>query len=341
MGSSAKKKREKKKDFQKTKLKVGKTAPKASNVTDTSFKSKSIVLNQQSLKTSAPSQLARFTHHLSLLSSHSDSQCRESLAYLTTASAVPAAKVSQPPWAVIIPKLLPLMTRTSSSLRTQLLKLFQQIPADDVRNHVELFTIYIRAGMTSLAAEIRADAFEILRWLLDTAGGEVVSCAGGWTKILKSFVAVFAWDNKKGGTNDAFQQLTSMGRAAASGEKSVARQLQIFGLFLRHGVGVPKGSDRLLALQRAAAAAAFPLRNANQHLLPRRPNCFAYLNLFGLSHDDDDDDGESDICEDQSDRLKVLEKYRQSIDRGLTSAQKQGGELGRVAVQVRQVWQDV
>jgi hypothetical protein len=41
MGASAKKKKDKKKDFQKAKLKVGKTKPKASNFTDTSFKSKS------------------------------------------------------------------------------------------------------------------------------------------------------------------------------------------------------------------------------------------------------------------------------------------------------------
>lgn len=40
MGSSVKKKRDKKKDFQKPKLKVGKTRPKADNFTDTSFKAK-------------------------------------------------------------------------------------------------------------------------------------------------------------------------------------------------------------------------------------------------------------------------------------------------------------
>jgi len=40
MGSSAKKKREKKKDFQKVKLKVGKAKPKPVNSTDTSFRSK-------------------------------------------------------------------------------------------------------------------------------------------------------------------------------------------------------------------------------------------------------------------------------------------------------------
>ena len=40
MGSSTKKKKEKQKDFQKPKLKVGKTKAKPANFTDTSFKSK-------------------------------------------------------------------------------------------------------------------------------------------------------------------------------------------------------------------------------------------------------------------------------------------------------------
>jgi hypothetical protein len=46
MGKSSKAKKEKKKDFQKAKLKVGKTKPKASNATDTSFKAlcKSIIV---------------------------------------------------------------------------------------------------------------------------------------------------------------------------------------------------------------------------------------------------------------------------------------------------------
>ena len=40
MAKSARAKKEKKKDFQKAKLKVGKGKPKASNVTDVSFKAK-------------------------------------------------------------------------------------------------------------------------------------------------------------------------------------------------------------------------------------------------------------------------------------------------------------
>ena len=47
MGSSTKKKKEKKKDFQKPKLKVGKAKTKAANFTDTSFKSKGIYVHHR------------------------------------------------------------------------------------------------------------------------------------------------------------------------------------------------------------------------------------------------------------------------------------------------------
>lgn len=44
MGSSARRKKEKKQDFQKAKLKVGKAKAKADNYTDTSFKAKCMSL---------------------------------------------------------------------------------------------------------------------------------------------------------------------------------------------------------------------------------------------------------------------------------------------------------
>ena len=47
MGKSARKNKEKKKDFQKVKLKVGKTKPKAENFTDTTFKSRAIQIRDQ------------------------------------------------------------------------------------------------------------------------------------------------------------------------------------------------------------------------------------------------------------------------------------------------------
>ncbi|PBP28336.1 pre-rRNA-processing protein IPI1 [Diplocarpon rosae] len=83
MGSSMRKKKEKKKDFQKPKLRVGKTKAKADNFTDTSFRAKSIVLNQQSLTTTAPSPAHQLNHYLSLASSSkSDSQRKDAMSYL-------------------------------------------------------------------------------------------------------------------------------------------------------------------------------------------------------------------------------------------------------------------
>ena len=47
MGKSNKAKKEKKADFTKVKLKVGKKLPKGQNLTDTSFKSRKIVISNQ------------------------------------------------------------------------------------------------------------------------------------------------------------------------------------------------------------------------------------------------------------------------------------------------------
>ena len=56
MGSSVRKKNEKRKDFQRPKLKVGKARPKPDNFTDTSFKAK----GQCILKTGMEIQIADF-----------------------------------------------------------------------------------------------------------------------------------------------------------------------------------------------------------------------------------------------------------------------------------------
>lgn len=51
--ASKRKRKEKQKDFAKAKLKVGKTAQKPDNYTDTSFKSKTISLPNQSIASSS------------------------------------------------------------------------------------------------------------------------------------------------------------------------------------------------------------------------------------------------------------------------------------------------
>ena len=57
MTSSAKKKRERKKDFKKPKLKVGKAKPKVANQTDTSFRAKGSLMVSPAGKTTKQQSL--------------------------------------------------------------------------------------------------------------------------------------------------------------------------------------------------------------------------------------------------------------------------------------------
>ncbi|EAQ89875.1 hypothetical protein CHGG_06494 [Chaetomium globosum CBS 148.51] len=162
MGSSNKKKKEKKKDFQKAKLKVGKAKAKAANFTDTSFKSKSIVVNQQTLSTDGSDPIEQFKLNLSLaINAKSDNQRRDALAHIT--NQLSANPPNNPVGASgVLTKLLPILSDGSMSVRTQLLKLLRALPPAEVGPHVEKVLMYIRGGMTHLSIDIRTRYLECL-----------------------------------------------------------------------------------------------------------------------------------------------------------------------------------
>ena len=330
MGSSAKKKREKKKDFQKPKLKVGKARPKPANTTSTSFRSKAIVLNQQ-LSTSAPSTSLQFTQQLSLASSKSDSQRRDALAYLTTyVNSKPVNDDLPIPASAFLPKLYPLVLDGTGSVRAQNLKLLQALGPDVLADHAQALLPYVRAGMTHLAAEIRSSAIEVLLWLLGEAGDEVVSCAGGFVKTMNCFLTVLGWHPKesaKWSTNRA-----SLGRAG-SDDRPLARTLIVLSEFLRYGIcdaGLVDDVDE------AAEARLFPYVHRASHAIPVHSNAYGYLNLFGAQKDD-----ESQMLEDWEDRTNVfVAKFKDSVQGGLATAKQEGGEIGRAAALVTKVLKD-
>jgi len=243
MGSSSKKKKEKQKDFQKAKLKVGKAKVKPANFTDTSFRSKAIVLNQQSLSITAPSSSTQFTHHLSMLSSKSEAQRRESLAHLTTSIASrPIDSPLPQPVSVMLPSLVPLLLDGSNSVRTQLLKFLRALPKPEIEDHAAQLLPYIRAGMTHLAADIRVSAVEALSWLVDVAGSELVSCAGGWIKTLNCFLSLLGWhteESSKFGVNrSSFSKL-----GGTNGGRPMVKALQTLAEFLHAGIGTEASTD--------------------------------------------------------------------------------------------------
>ncbi|TVY45026.1 Pre-rRNA-processing protein [Lachnellula subtilissima] len=326
MGSSARKKKDKRKDFQKPKLKVGKTKPKADNFTDTSFKARSIVVNQQSLTTVAPSSSSQFAHYLSLASSSkSDSQRRDALSYLTTQlSSQPVNAPIPLPTAILLPKLLPLILDGSSSVRSQLLKFLRLLPAADVGDRAEQALLYTRAGMTHLAAEIRVDALAILEWLLEVAKEDIVICPGGWVKTLKSFMTMMGWATTSGTSKWTSASKASFGKAG----KAFPRQLLVLAQFLKAGL-VESGAEASLGL----SVSSFPLVDVEKHMIPTRSNAFAHLNLFGSSRDE-----EGEMYIDREDRQRVFQKrFQAAVQVGMEIARKEAGEVGRAAAVLNKV----
>lgn len=339
MAKSAKHKKEKKKDFQKPKLKVGKAKPKAANFTDTSFKAKctcmlhhhsrapadratAIVLVQQSILAAAPSTTSQFSHHLSMLSHKSDTQVKESLAYLTTALSTKPADAPLPqPITLILSKVQPLVHGASHGVRQQLLKLLQTLPPAELADHTDQLLLWTRAGMTHLSTDIRSTSLDILEWLLLAAGDDVVSCAGGWFKTLKTFLGLLGWQARV----DADSHWTS-NRAVSSkpsDAKAQGRTLMALAALLRAGLAPPKDDGKDLG-----PVKNFPLWRTDAHMAR---GGFAHLNLFGPPRDE-----ESEMYGDREDRQRIFqERFQSSITAGLEMAKKEGGEVGRAAAAVR------
>ncbi|CZT12335.1 hypothetical protein WAI453_001718 [Rhynchosporium graminicola] len=317
MGSSTRKKNEKKKDFLKPKLRVGKTRAKADNFTDTSFKAKRIALNKQSLTEVAPTTTTQLTHYLSLASSSkSDAQRKDALSYLVTRLSNAPSESPGLPASILLPKLLPLISDGSTGVRSQLLKLFKTLPPQDVEDRAESVILYTRAGMTHLSTEIRDDTLNILEWLLDTTGDACVKCPGGWIKTLNSFMSMMGWVRDLSTTS----KWSSESKVTISNKrnKSFSKQLDLLAKFLKIGLAdpVPVGPPRNLNdIKFDPATYAIPTVN----------DPFGYLNLFGRPRDED-----GTAYMDSDSRRRVFEKrFRKDVERGSEDARKAGGETGR------------
>ncbi|KAK4991362.1 rRNA processing protein [Elasticomyces elasticus] len=335
MGSSAKRKKEKKQDFQKPKLKVGKTKPKAANFTSTSFKAKSIVLTQSTLSTTAPSLDAQILHNVSLFKSKSDSQRKDALAFITNAIMEHRKGF---PYQVgeIFKEACKLLLDRSDGVRNELLKLLTQLPAVEVTIHIAEPLLRIRAGMTSLAKGIRFTSYDALIWLLKSNGEEVVSSVGTWVKYLQSFQSAFAFHAKDPAiaTNTSgWSTLPSSVQPIGSNDSKVLmKQIQALESFLRAGL-IQTGEDsEVLAAQ--SAARSFPLWHTEYHTMPTRSKPFARLNLFGPPRS-----AEDEMYDDVDERRRVFAElglYR-TFAHGIKTLRKQGGEVGRAASQVEKV----
>ncbi|KAK4635663.1 Pre-rRNA-processing protein IPI1 [Fulvia fulva] len=329
MGSSAKKKKEKKQDFQKPKLKVGKARPKNTNATDTSFSAKSIVLKQQNLSESGRNATDLFHHNLSLLSSKNDTQRRDALTNLIAAIAANAGDLPQPT-TVILSRVQPLILDGSSSVRQQLVKLFKVLPRADA-SAFESTLLYILAGMNHLSIDTRATALDVLEWMLETNGEGLVSIAGGWTKTLRNFQRQLGWDgdqSKPTTTSNGTWSTTKSTSNDLGSNKLLVHQLTTLSHLLTAGLKKAQPDPRAAAQQ---AAALFPLWQTDAHMISTRGDPLGYLNIFGAPRD-----VENEVYDDADERAEVFKDLAMnaSFTEGVKEVKKVGGEVGRAAAAV-------
>lgn len=205
-------------------------------------------------------------------------------------------------------------------MRQQLLKLLQSLPAIDIASYADQLLLHTRAAMTHLAAEIRVYGLEVLEWLLGVAGDEVVSCAGGWVKMLKCFLSLLGWQSE---ASSKWSTAKSYGKADS---KIQVKQMNALTLFLRAGLSHAQAVASIVV-----SDANFPLWQTEHHVLSERSNVYAHLNLFGATRDE-----EAEMYEDREDRQRVFhDRAETAIATGLEQATKGGGEMGRAAAQLR------
>ncbi|KAK9458352.1 Rix1 complex component [Dipodascopsis uninucleata] len=328
MGSK-RKKREKNKDFVKTRLKVGKEKPKATSYTDLGFKAKSIGLPSQSL-TKSHTTRETFNHHLSLARHHSHATRKEAIGFLQ--SHLPDDIDSS-----ILTTIAPLILDSNEDVRSATLSLLRSIPLHSLGPHVYLITLYIHSGMTHISSEIRADSSKFLLVLLGGTGAATCDqesediamqiVTRSWTKTIECFGSLLGWtaDEKSNGSalRVTFANLDSI--------SNVKGHIDCLSKFLRLGLEESK--------QQAEWESMLLLHpDSLKHLLPRSTSVpFARLGLFSTNRRSNTDNSKSSStlsAEDIGARFQILKPHLSRIRAVLDMGRKEGGDLGRSCKQL-------
>jgi len=182
--------------------------------------------------------------------------------------------------------------------------------------------------MTHLSADIRAFSMEVLEWLLQAIGRDIVSCAGGWVKTLKSFTRLLGWQSQTVGSQ-GWSMYQQSGVRPGSESKAMIKQMTVLAAFIKAGIAPPAALDILEA--EAAMTSSFPYVHTRQHHLPERSNAFAHLYLFGPPPDE-----EGEMYQDREERQRIFDmRYLSLIRQGVEQTKKEGGEIGRAAAGIR------
>lgn len=298
MGSK-KKKQEKKKDFVKPKLKVGKSAPKASNYTDTSFKSKTINLPNQVLGAKDIQAYISLTKH------HSSTTRKEVLILIDKNINNDDGNIDSQVYRLLVMALQPLITDESSEVRKALLQLFKTIVEKNpslIELNINSIILVILSSMNHLNPGIRNYSINFLLLILQQFPDNLVKLY--YTKIMNGFFNLLNWSNVTGNNNRSLNTISKPNLLTHL--KGLYQYLQLSLL----------NNDNMVSVINY-----HPLSKLYQ--FPNIPNAYNSLNLFNSV-----DNLSTDLT---TRRRMFVTNYKSSILHNVTPLLKEDAEVPKIA----------
>ncbi|GEQ68364.1 hypothetical protein JCM33374_g2032 [Metschnikowia sp. JCM 33374] len=346
MGSK-RKRAEKKKDFQKTKLKVGKTLAKPDNYTDTSFTAKSISLPNQTISKKAPAAVAGtskkgdvdLTHQLSLMKHHSASTRKEVVNFVEAHLPSNTSMYKQ-----ILTMTISLVTDSSASVREAFVSLLSACADKQpgfLELHMRTIVLFVHSAMTHIKSEIRGSSTKVLDVLVAKAPGPLAK--GHFVKTLRSFFPLMSWtlSADKKAVSLAVNTSDSLGGVSS---KVRTNHLAVLEKLLETSLFETDADTGSFAIDWSKCTAVHP--QSSRFLLPSNPQAYAQLKLFIDELPSNIDSSSSNTAEgsfaladidsvsteDQETRRKITyDVFMVPLRRNLNNAVKEGGEFGKQA----------
>lgn len=335
MGSK-RKRQEKKKDFQKAKLKVGKTAKKPDNFTDTSFTAKSISLPNQSVSKKTSSGPVDLSHQISLTKHHSSQTRKEVLGFIENHLPSNPSLYKQ-----IITATIPLITDLSPGVRLALVSLLKACANKQsglLELHMRSIVLFLNSAMTHIQPDIRASSTSLLEILVDLAPEPLVK--GYFVKVLKSYYALLSWPLT--GDRKAVSLAVNSNGSLGGGKKSRAQHIRILRKFLNAALDEDAAKKSVLSIDWSQVNV--PHHTTPNFMIPQIPQAFSSFKFFvdelpsstSKAASENTKEGEYSLreaetmsTEDIHTRQKIMKDvFLNSILKNLANASKEGGEVG-------------
>ncbi|GCE97803.1 rRNA processing protein [Zygosaccharomyces mellis] len=314
--SKSRKQKQKTQDFQKKKLKVGKPKAKASNVTDTSFVSRTISVRNQHLGEHDED----FSKRLSLLKHHNSTVRKETLqTFQKMIQTIIHTRMMTP----LLTQCIPLMCDESRQVRSALMDLFDEVGQynDQVLKLLcKMLVLYVNMAMTHITSAIQYDSAKFLSCLLRYCGDEI--CRQAFAKLLMGLFSLLGWSKNK-----------SQNARKLNANQAVAHMDTLYEL-IRHGCQESLQADADTELQ----------ASTNQYLIPEYPQPYEYLKLFTRQLQTRDSPfAVVDLStQDAGARQRVLkEQDLTNIHRQLDIYIKEGGNAGKSANSLKKLLEEL